>query len=366
MTRPEIVPLTSFRFVAALYVFLFHIHIRWPLLPPGFFANIVLLGAVGMAFFFVLSGFILTYQYHGTSVSARQFYISRFARIYPVYLLAACLTVPWLGIVWPAHDAAPQDWFFALGQMGALVGSNLLLLQAWIPHFFGLWNDGGSWSIAVEAFFYALFPLILPVLARGSPKTWWKVAAACCLLSFLPEWIYILFQQPQPAATFYSMPIFRLPEFVFGICLCLLSGTVRVRRWDCLIGATLLLLGVYLGLVGPRFPSYVGHNAVVLPLLGVLFIGLRQSQGRFVRVLSWRPLVWCGRVSYAFYSIQVLFIILLVHYHEMLVAAVPALRHNLLLALAAFLSLLACAGMVHHFLEEPARRYLKSRLGRAL
>lgn len=119
----------------------------------------------------------------------------------------------------------PRDWFFALGQMGALVGGNLLLLQAWIPHFFGLWNDGGSWSIAAEAFFYALFPLILPVLARSSPRTWWQVAAACCLLSFLPEWIYILFQQPQPAATFYSMPI---------------------------------------------FPAYVGHNAVVLPLLGVV------------------------------------------------------------------------------------------------
>lgn len=74
--------LTSFRFIAALMVFIFHL---------GLFSQYQL-GAAGVSFFFVLSGFILVYKYHNhflniDKVSLQKFYIDRFAKVYPVHVL---------------------------------------------------------------------------------------------------------------------------------------------------------------------------------------------------------------------------------------------------------------------------------------
>jgi len=63
VSQKEILPLTGLRFVAAFYVFLFHIHIRWPLAGQPFLKNVLDQGAVGMSLFFVLSGFVLAYRY---------------------------------------------------------------------------------------------------------------------------------------------------------------------------------------------------------------------------------------------------------------------------------------------------------------
>ena len=51
----DIPALTGLRFVAAFYVFLFHIHIRMPLTENTFLAGIIGQGAIGMTIFFVLS-----------------------------------------------------------------------------------------------------------------------------------------------------------------------------------------------------------------------------------------------------------------------------------------------------------------------
>ena len=62
--KPSITPLTFVRFIAAFYVFLFHIYLHWTWNVKPFIGNIMNEGAVGMSLFFVLSGFILTYNYY--------------------------------------------------------------------------------------------------------------------------------------------------------------------------------------------------------------------------------------------------------------------------------------------------------------
>jgi len=95
----EILPLTSLRFIAAFYVFLFHLHIRWPLAKNQYICKILNSGAVGMSIFFILSGFILGYRYNLTpKLNLKKYYKSRFARIYPIYFVAALITLPWIGV----------------------------------------------------------------------------------------------------------------------------------------------------------------------------------------------------------------------------------------------------------------------------
>jgi peptidoglycan/LPS O-acetylase OafA/YrhL len=88
-----IVSLTSFRFITAFVVFLFHcqIHLGWKLnvkILDKFLYN----GATFMTGFFVLSGFIMTHVYMNTDFTNQKnifkFYLKRFAKIYPTYAIS--------------------------------------------------------------------------------------------------------------------------------------------------------------------------------------------------------------------------------------------------------------------------------------
>ena len=86
--RKHIPALTSLRFLAALWVFVFHLqlwHGDFGISPIDKFIHA---GPVGMAFFFVLSGFILAQAAAGTDplTDFRGYAVRRFARIYPIYL----------------------------------------------------------------------------------------------------------------------------------------------------------------------------------------------------------------------------------------------------------------------------------------
>jgi peptidoglycan/LPS O-acetylase OafA/YrhL len=85
MGRPNILPLTSFRFIAALMVVIFHYDRKLELFPAG----LASFGYEAVTFFFILSGFILTYTHgrdDGLNVSIQQFARSRLVRIVPAYV----------------------------------------------------------------------------------------------------------------------------------------------------------------------------------------------------------------------------------------------------------------------------------------
>ncbi len=88
----KILPLTSMRFFAALYVVFYHelTHTAELAGSHGFFERFCSLGYVSVSLFFFLSGFVLAIAYlAGKPMDVRRFLVARFARIYP--LLFACL-----------------------------------------------------------------------------------------------------------------------------------------------------------------------------------------------------------------------------------------------------------------------------------
>ena len=93
-SRPaSIAPLTSLRFFAALLVFVHHTPLtaRW--------SEVFSLGFAGVGFFFVLSGFILTIQYHEdffrgfTWARLHSFYVARVARVYPLHVVTMLIVL---------------------------------------------------------------------------------------------------------------------------------------------------------------------------------------------------------------------------------------------------------------------------------
>src|SRR5205807_512668 len=123
----------------------------------GFFSN----GYESVSFFFILSGFILAYVYDGlfssarpSSSSARAFWIRRFLRIYPTYLLALAISLP----PFVYYDRFGPGALPAPVFLGGLFLAPILV-QAWVPGLALIWTLP-AWSLSVESFFYLCFPYL--------------------------------------------------------------------------------------------------------------------------------------------------------------------------------------------------------------
>lgn len=355
--KKEILPLTGLRFIAAFYVFLFHIDIRWPLSDWIFVRNILDQGAIGMSIFFMLSGFVLTYRYAGEgALNIKSYITNRFGRIYPVYLLAAIITLPWFGVDFGSSMAMMIKSFW---KTCFLIFSNVFLIQAWFPQLFSYWNDGASWSISVEVFCYALFPFILQSLFKSSRRYLFFIILLCYFAAILPGVSVMLFDSPS-SGIFYSMPIFRLPEFVIGMCICLaIRDGLSYTPITKILVVVYILFFVYLGIWGAAFPIYVGHNWISLPLIALMIQQLATKKSVISKILSGDIFVWLGKISYSFYSLQALIILSLISHHEDLINLAPILANNKVLALTSMALLIILSAVCYHSIESPIRRVIR-------
>jgi peptidoglycan/LPS O-acetylase OafA/YrhL len=353
-SRDALKPLTSLRFAAALLVF------SWHCVPTRQISATFSLGYVGVSFFFLLSGFILTYGYHrafagGIELQAlRAFYVARIARVYPLHLvtlLLMVLSLPYLGenSVWTGVAARTR-----LGELAA----GALLIQSWFPdrviHFGG---NGPAWSVSVEAFFYALFPVLAFALLRlfrtSSPRIVFIVAGALWLGG-----TFVLATQHAAIDDwrFYVFPPARLVEFVVGMLL----GIAFLRRdpaaaWPLRATSVEMLAIVATALViyaSPLFPVSLRFSAGVMPAWAFLISIFAWRRGAISRLLEHPVLVRLGEVSYAFYLVHLAVIDLFAH----------ALGWGSPLAAPLMLSVtLALSFALYHGIEQPLRRRIRTR-----
>ncbi len=204
--RPPLKALTSIRFFAAMYVVFFHWQIGFHVTRVPLLAHFMASGYTGVTLFFVLSGFILAYNYPEVK-SAKEFWIARFARIYPVYALSLLLCF-----------IRPSTWHQSHVLAGSLL--DLSLLQAWwIPLFSAI--NAAAWTLSVEAVFYAVFPLVLPLLRTMRPRIFALLQFCYLILVCTPaalSFTRFAHQGLQLAGLMESsFPLFRLNTFVVGV-----------------------------------------------------------------------------------------------------------------------------------------------------
>lgn len=339
--RHEIKSLTTLRFLAALWVFVFHIDIRWPLPLPGPLKAIVMHGAVGMSLFFILSGYVLAYSHPDGIDNIKNYAKRRFARIYPVYVLAAIVTLPFLVLVQQGRRKIVEFLF--------IIFSNVFLLQAWFPPLFNYWNDGGSWSISVEAFFYALFPLLIFLLTKASNKQIFTALLIAYAASVLPGLSYVILPNSKPI--FYALPIFRLPEFIIGAACAVLAGRGRLQfKKPILVFATAVFaFALFMIFVKPT-DIYVTANIVAVPAIALIITTCAQMR---MPIFEARIPIILGRASYAFYSMQALLILGMIHLQTGREPWPPV--PTLILS---FICLTLASLAVYYGFEEPIRKYI--------
>jgi peptidoglycan/LPS O-acetylase OafA/YrhL len=370
--KQELLPITTLRFISALWVFLFHVRMRWPIDLPAPIANIISQGPLGMSIFFILSGFVLTYTYFNKEPSQnyKSYTIKRFARIYPVYLVISILTLPFLQIAPIPIDAI--GWIHYLFTYSIVIALNILLLQAWFPSLFNYWIDGGTWSLSVECFFYLLFPYILAVLKKLSIERLKLLLSILYVLAVLPGLVFVTPLVPKVTfATVYALPIYRLPEFTIGIVLAILFIKDCQKERDAFFPATYKLIAcvicllVYLSIFANAFPQiYVIHNFMAIPLLAaIVYYCASLNKGYLYRMLSHRYLVFLGKISYSFYLVQSIPILFFEHNYRDLVKMMPWLSDRYLLNLIIFCLTLLGSWVAYRQLEDPLRRTIVRRIG---
>lgn len=277
--------LTSLRFFAALAVVLFHVPY---VLPRSVGLTLLPNGSLGVSFFFILSGFILKHSYPGPAVTLAEFYQRRAARILPLYYVTL--------IIWTTLFF--RHWGNNLPDKVNSGIANLLVLQAFFSGpLFTLGYNAVSWSISVELFFYALFP----VLVRG--RRCFIVLAIYVLLFLLMPRGVVQMLQAAFGDFFYFNPVARLLEFVCGMSLYALfrAWAPRMGLASVLQFGSLLLL-VVLVPVTSGLPPHLMNVALLLPFSAIILTF--AWDGALSRLLSWPVLVLLGEASFALYLIH--------------------------------------------------------------
>jgi peptidoglycan/LPS O-acetylase OafA/YrhL len=310
--RPALPALTGLRTLLALTILMFHFTpggLAWARHPSITLYPLVDIGFVFVSFFFLISGFILSYNYAHRPGGVRKadFWMARFSRLYPVYLLTMLISFPMLILEWHAR---PHGQFWA----GAILTP--LLMQGFFPHLATFWNTV-SWTLSCEVVLYIAFPWLLKLRWPQDP---WKLAAMVIgfwLLGLVPHTAYWLLNPdhlPQPVTrysdgvwlnTLKYTPVAYLCTFLAGLTLGRLHDAakleVRGRMIAGCVGFLLAWVAVYH--IAPRVPYILVHGGLFTPVWSLVILGLAGTSP-LARVFSIRPLVAVGTSTYALYLLH--------------------------------------------------------------
>ena len=388
--------LDGLRFVAALSVVIAHGYWYLVLLQqeptPGVFENLMRSASgIGMTLFFVLSGFVIHYNYHKTvpeSVSGKlDFFIARFARLYPLFLLVFAydfFTLLWAqgyfsGYVFSLYDpfkALPLYLTFTESWWWWPIG------QTYANEYYGTWLTGATgvmWSLSTEVFFYFAYLFCAGALTRLSGRSlaiFGITVTAYGLLYYigslthaseLKQWAIFHYPNSTPEQfthwIMFQSPWGRISEFLLGV----VAAQAFLTRPSSLEGESIARLLTYgsLGAFVILFAWAYGNSGTPIANIGtqcgaafiaILIYGTARYRSALARVLSSPVCVKLGNASYSLY---------LLHYfvlHELgqrLVVDFPQVSRWLIFFCMLVLALIV-SYISYTLIERPAIRWVRA------
>lgn len=341
--RPEI---DGLRAIAVSAVVLYHAEFAFAGISP--FQG----GFVGVDIFFVISGYLITLiilrEIQAGTFTFRDFYERRARRILPALFTVMLVSVPFA-------------WKYMLPKAMKEYAGSVLSSLAFCSNIW-FWKEDSytaepsalkpflhTWSLSVEEQFYVFFPIALILLWKYARNHITSLFVLLFLFSLqLANWGSTVF----PDASFFLLPT-RIWELLGGALLAKLE-LERGRNTNSFLESVMPAVGLFLichAIV--FFDDLMPHPSfrTLLPVAGTMLILWYSKPGEFVSsVLSWKPLVAVGLISYSFY---------LWHFP---IFAFARLRDTTLttyvkvecILLALILSILS-----YHLVEQPARNRKK-------
>lgn len=296
-----------------------------------------LLGVMGVAVFFVLSGFLihagaLVEQHRNGQMNWRAYAVRRFFRIYPAYLVAL-LCGALFSLRWQSNmiDEATVPTVF----------SHLLLISSFVPGHFESVN-AIFWTVVVECHFYVFYPLLSRILLR------WGVDVVLPMVVALSMVCFFVLTALAPAGPVRVMVQHIAPALFWQWCLGVALAEMWLKGWLPALARwwgqrwllwPLLLLS-FVGTLTGRGGLELNFKRFVLPFLCagmvavVVFSSIRQTRMAFAE--------WLGEVSYSIYL-----------WHPLALAIVWHFTKNAGMAAGSSLALtLSLAALSYYLLEK--------------
>jgi len=405
--RKNITSLTGLRFLAALSVAVAHgaaVTLRLEGSPYMLKEWLESTAGFGMTLFFVLSGFVIHFNYRDLIVDrgfsgVAQFLWARFARLYPLFFLILMIDILLGSSLYSALAGNPADFAAVLRALPYF----LLLVQSWVYSVIEqnalIYQIGRNvpltWSISTEWFFYLAYPGVLYFILRiRRPATIltaalvWS-AAWILLVSMLfdrsPEmtaWAVARFGEVADTTKsiqdsffrwlLYFSPYLRIGEFVLGC----LTAQLFLSLQDREIGSAEAKLAAVIGWIAvvtiplflyleyapgsDNFLVKLSFNYGLAPSIAILIFCSARYDSCLSRFLSTRSMVMAGEASYSIYLIHMLIYFNFVGLTPPLpatglITAVMIIRLVFLLVLIILISL-----GLHAYFEAPARDWLRA------
>lgn len=385
-TRPaEIRALSGARALPPLILVLFHFceahgyrGAKWFDLPVG-------KGYLWVEFFFILSGFVLTYVYGvrwrelWRAQNYARFIATRLVRLYPLHLTMLFVI---LGMVITLRAIAAHygyvsiydEPYHPINTWPTFI-ANLFLVQAWNIFPYLSWN-GASWFVSVEFLLCLLVPLYFTIARGGIASAILLITGGAGGLTFLA-----LTSKHGLDLTFHNGIYRGFFAFAIGVGLAVLHDKAKARGGRPLPGHihTLAQLAVLALLLYAIYDTGWAHRPedifTVLPMAPLIF-ALSFDRGLLAAILKTKPALKLGELSYAIYIGQTAMLQLLRHAQMHLYPSPSALvlgrtwaawspvwhwlEPALLLAAAILWGYLLFA-----LVERPAATFLRGWMGRA-
>jgi len=357
--KPFFPALTGLRAIAAYMVFFDHNPL--PIRRFGHLINDICQQLfIGVSFFFVLSGFLITIRYEdqirNTKHWALGYIKNRFARIYPMYFLITTFTF-WF-YIYHLHDLHTQvikyNPFF-------VYMSNITFARGFFDDLL-LTGISQGWTLTVEECFYALAPIIFLL------STKYKLRFQVIVIYILGILLWLFFRSVRFYGLFGSLP-FVFGRTFFGRCVDLYIGVALarlykrkgnfpiIRKHFTIIGSLLVTATVALFILTKGNYEHVIYspqgiliNNFILPFaIAVLFWGLLHESTLLNRLLSTKAFSLLGKSSYTFYLIHLGVFSELLYHH---------VTNNYLLN---FPLLVILSIVLYKLIEEPLNKSIKGK-----
>jgi peptidoglycan/LPS O-acetylase OafA/YrhL len=275
------------RALAIIFVFIFHLNASW--VPGGF---------ISVDIFFVLSGFlvssIILEKKKRNSFSVIDFYVKRVRRIVPAYYLI--LIAASIAVIWVFIDRDIE--IFRRELLHSIIFDADRLYSAGSSYFGAPMQQHPllhTWSLGNEMKFY----LVLPILLLAPPEKYRFGIILSVTIGLFLWGFYITEVKHSLVYAYYALPV-RTPEFLTGVLLALKHTQVvnflkPVANYTGYAGFILLCIGFIIG-DQTHFPGFF----MVLPCIATALLLVFESSA-VNRLLSIKPMVYLGKLSYSVY-----------------------------------------------------------------
>ena len=295
--KRTLVALQGFRFCAFLLIFANHTY--WVVEKIPFFW----FGTRGVEIFFVLSGFLMAYNYRNDALgydlkSSVEYMLKKLKKFYGLHILFFFIMLVKITGHLYKHGMDYRDGWYGFFRDAVL---NITLLQGWYdPAKFSF--NGVAWFLSDIVFIYLCVPFIIHFFKNRGGTRWFLFLV---LLKASCDWYhYHTGFNPVPGIfSYYANPAYRLQDFLIGY-----TGYLMCRNWKLELGnlsVSLLQVGILsVYLVCCRVFDKIWEPIPFILLAFLLIYICTLPHGIFDYILGNRLLVHLGNISFELYIVH--------------------------------------------------------------